>query len=275
MPDGQIVDEQTNQPYYCRAWKVGLSHGIEKWSTSVRDTITNNQYLMQYNNGEIKNKLSSIYDLYDRTCAANWEDIQQILRFHRQPVINTNDSEPWFLVSDWIEWREVELRWIRKYKAITIYGHEIPKMNQLPNLEHIQWSKNRQFAESVENSKHIVVSNYLKYLMYLNFTNIVEKDRKWIDESWIHQNEVIYWNTEHILFNMWMLSKADFFVSSWFSTVTQTICHWRGKRLMYKSTNCYLNQKWAETKEELWFDIDAIDEPKLPWNNIKTLEIQQ
>ena len=275
VPDGEVADEKTNQKYYCRAWDIGLSHGIHSWSKNVRQIITKNEYLMKYNHGEIKKKLASIYDLYDRTCAANWYDIEQILQFHQQDPINVEQREKWYLASDWIEAQDVENRWIDKYNAFTVCDNKVPNKNELPSRKSSNlWSKNNKFIDSMKNVQWIISTNYLKYLE-MNSISLNKKNKGWVFEHWQDKMELMYWKKERMLFNMWMLSKSDFFISSWFSTVTHTICRWRGKELMYKSTTCYLEDKWNSTRGKLWFDIHAIDsKPKLHWNNVETLDIK-
>eukprot|EP01083_Nonionella_stella_P095449 268006_1 len=265
QPDGEHVDEKTKQPYYCRAWKIGVSHGSGQWSKLLRKTIQNNQYLMAYNDGQIKSKLLGIFDLYDRTCAMRWDDLQQTLQFHRQNRIDIEGNERWFLASDWEEAQEVEKQWVDRFNAVTIVDHGVLSTYDvvLPSLSVIDWSQSHAFgANDVYDKVREMVQR--KYLKYLEANGI--KDGAMILEDWSKASEIEYWRKEQVLFNMWMLAKSDFFISSWFSTVTVTICRWRGKENRYKSSTCYLRDKWREAHEPPWFDIDAITTPQLPWN---------
>ena len=76
------------------------------------------------------------------------------------------------------------------------------------------------------------------------------------------------YGVESAIFDMWALSKSRFFVGSWHSTLTRTVCHWRGYDRMYTGTNCYLTYKWKkvlETGNVSWLDIGQLTEPRLSW----------
>eukprot|EP01084_Bolivina_argentea_P203319 347285_1 len=101
-------------------------------------------------------------------------------------------------------------------------------------------------------------------------------------QRWYYDiSKIEMWRKEIVVFDMWMLKQSQFFVGSWHSTLTRNVCHWRGYKNMYNSTNCYLTHKWRamyETQHKVpidgdwgynWFDIDAVDKPLLTWEDVK------
>ena len=46
-----------------------------------------------------------------------------------------------------------------------------------------------------------------------------------------------------LLFDMWVLTRVDYFLGAYTSTLTNTICEWRGRERMLKSNICFLRER--------------------------------
>ena len=71
---------------------------------------------------------------------------------------------------------------------------------------------------------------------------------------------------EEILWDMWMLYYADFLAGTWMSTLTRTVCHWKGfEKSMYTGNQCFLKWKWQETVNgnSDWFTVEGLNETAL------------
>ncbi|ETO28534.1 hypothetical protein RFI_08601 [Reticulomyxa filosa] len=66
-------------------------------------------------------------------------------------------------------------------------------------------------------------------------------------------------STEETIFDMWALFFSEFLVGSWMSTLTRTVCHWKGfEDGMYAGNQCWLQWKWRDTvshKNNKWFTL--------------------
>ena len=238
------------------------------------------------------------------------KDIKQILQFHKQKPLNekyfdkreTNikdrkfEAEPLWLASDMQE-PELMSKWINKFGAITLNGKLLPTLYNKNNNEYFYWSKadklsqiHNKFGEIVEIQYYKYLKLYIKHykekkneIKYKNFVNkrieqfdkFYNKDNKhdWNRMFWYKTSGHNFWEKESIIFDMWMVTNSKFFIGSWFSTCTRTICHWRGFNRIYNSSNCYIKHKWellnkksGKIKDEnLWFDISVIDKPLISW----------
>jgi len=72
---------------------------------------------------------------------------------------------------------------------------------------------------------------------------------------------------EEILYDMWALYYADWLAGTWMSTLTRTICHWKGFRnSLYNGNQCFLKWKWEETVDgtnDDWYTLDGVNETAL------------
>ena len=81
---------------------------------------------------------------------------------------------------------------------------------------------------------------------------------------------------ELVVFDMWMLMYADFMMGSWHSTLTRTLCHWRGFDRIYDGSHCWLRLKWERSSNQFqpkseqnydWFNLSVVDKPLLKWDS--------
>ena len=225
------------------------------------------------------------------------DTIQDILSFHKQePLLRKihfdnkikeyklrkNQIEPWFLACDNQEPEKLK-DFLNKYGAITLNGKLLADFWN----GKLYWNKAKNMEiEHIKNAK-IVEIQYLKYLkIYFNDDILLKKEYNlWIKRLktnnhqprwWYEMSEIEYWRKEIVIFDMWMLKESKFFIGSWHSTLTRNVCHWRGYKNMFNSTNCYLVHKWRSLHDENykppnsndpysynWFDINTLDKPKI------------
>ena len=88
------------------------------------------------------------------------------------------------------------------------------------------------------------------------------------DHWWYDTSEVNFWKQECVIFDMWMLTKSKFFIGTWHSTLTRTVCHWRGWDRMYQGSHCFLQHKWNRENDKFtdWFDVKKLKQPQLTWD---------
>ena len=276
--------DSSGSPYVCRFKSKSLSKSGRYLPLKRHiENIINN-----------KEKVDGITDLYDRTCAINFDTIQEILKFHKQNELlkdifwdnkiidykkRKKNKEPWFLACDNQE-KEILLELINKYGAFTLNGKSLSDFWNGP----LYWNKANLMEIEQRSFTKLIEKQYLKYLkIFTNFEELKKEKNEWLkiindkhkSRWWYDMSKIEFWRKETVVFDMWMLKNSKFFIGSWHSTLTRNVCHWRGFENMYNSTNCYLSHKWRKTtntntnNNNDWFDIDVIDKPKLLWQDGK------
>ncbi|ETO33720.1 hypothetical protein RFI_03381 [Reticulomyxa filosa] len=251
-------------------------HWSDKWSKDVDLSDKPSDWtLEQY----IAQKSMAILDMYDRTCAMNMSDIDQILRFHKQtPLRSSPDIEPFFLATDGQE-PEILQQWLQYHGAITSHGgvedarrqKGRPSWSQSTRLYKIYNEQGRQCDVTYTYYLQMVANGSISHnwnrpdVIKQQYKRDLTTGSKFADYI---QEVDAYW-TELAIFDMWMLRHAQFFIGSWHSTLTRTVCHWRGFQQMFEGSNCYLNHKWKLTDTnasyQSWFDLNAVHKPLLTW----------
>eukprot|EP01083_Nonionella_stella_P027620 76086_1 len=294
--------DAAGSPYVCRYKAKSLTHsgqysGLRRHVDTVVRKKLENQGL---NDEELRTKVTAVTDMYDRTCAIEFETVQQILKFHKQePLLQMifwdgrikeykerkDRIERWFLACDNQEPEELK-DLIEKYGAITLNGEVLADFWNGP----LYWNMAGAMEKEQRTHGPIVEKQYIKYLKLFASREDVERERdSWVEMSkdnhkvrwWYDMSRIEFWRKEIVVFDMWMLRRSQFFVGSWHSTLTRNVCHWRGYENMYNSTNCYLVHKWramheAQHKPPIdsdypfnWFDLDAVEKPLLVWKDGK------
>lgn len=236
----------------------------------------------------IKDKVRYITDLYDRSCAINMSTIQQILRFHLKSELSATSftdnriipykkrigkPERFWLACDNQEPEILEIL-MNTYGAITVGGKRLSNYW----FGRTYWNKDKLMADWNERSGHTVELQYLLYLkLFVDARVLKAEHNMWVKRMsnkheprwWYSMSEIEFWRREVVIFDMWMLAQSQFFIGSWHSTLTRTVCHWRGYERMFEASNCYLKHKWAYTNEHkeipVWFDINQVNEQLLSW----------
>ena len=172
--------------------------------------------------------------------------------------------EPWFLGCDNQE-ADILNEWLDGKGAITLNGRKLADFWKGP----LYWNRDQELEDAQKELNVVVELQYLKYLkLFAAEEALKEEHVHWlsrIDDGhqprwWYEMSRIEFWRKEIVVFDMWMLRRAAFFVGSWHSTLTRNVCHWRGFEAMYNSTNCYLHHKWKNTtKDSPWFHLDALD----------------
>lgn len=216
-------DKKTGSPYVCR-W---ISHGIHgdsrfQWLRNFIDkTVDNN-----------KNDSIIVKQIYQHSCAMTFWDLQNILTFHKQPLIdyeNKNKKEKFFIAHD-----HQNQNAINKMK---VYGGvEQPSARNKEKYSSMEWTKS--------NEMHNFVKDKCKKYDYC-------------------PKQLELQSKEEILFDMWALYYSEFIVGTWASTLTRTVCHWKGfDNSIYNGNQCWLYWKWKETangKKNDWFTFDGLN----------------
>merc|ERR1712216_653944 len=68
---------------------------------------------------------------------------------------------------------------------------------------------------------------------YSNSRNIWKNQMKYCQRENVEEGcfpDWIIMQKEAVVFDMWTLVRAEYFVGSWYSTFTQNVCRWRGRR---------------------------------------------
>lgn len=280
--------DSSGSPYVCRfrSKSVSISGRYQSLRKHIQNAVGDD-------------KAKGITDLYDRTCAINFDTIQEILKFHKQqPLLQKiffdsnikeykqrlNNIERWFLACDGQE-PEILNEFIDNYGAITLNGKILADFWNGP----LYWNKPKQMEDEQKSYNKIIETQYLKYLkLFKNEKILNDEEKKWNDllsdkhkpRWWYDMSKIEFWRKEIVVFDMWMLKRSQFFIGSWHSTLTRNVCHWRGYKNMYNSTNCYLSHKWRAIHDKNhkpppidseyaynWYDLDVIDKPKLMWKD--------
>ena len=247
-------------------------------------------------------KAQAITDMYDRTCAMNMSDIFEILQFHKQSPLRGSESsayhsslaafkkegennkdkdsevEKFFLATDGQE-PEILKDWIQNHGAITSNDNLVVEARH--HRQRPKWSRAQELADIYNEKGKRCMESFNQYLQEIaddkaankNHESIWHKGRKTEDRftkfaHWISNLDA--YKTELAVFDMWMLRQSHFFIGSWHSTLTRTVCHWRGFEHMKRGSNCYLGYKWTKTRKQQddytdWFDLNAVYKPMLTW----------
>ena len=289
--------DSSGSPYVCRYTAKSLSKSGRYGGLRNHIGSVVKQKFAQMDDATKEKKISGITDLYDRTCAIDFDSIQEVLRFHRQKPLGKdywdnhiaeykerkNQLERWFLGCDNQE-PEALKEFIEKYGAITLNGKQLADYWIGPSW----WNMHGQMEEAQKELNVIVEKQYLKYLKLFTDAEEIKREHGEWDKIkndghkprwWYEMSKIEFWRKEIVVFDMWMLRQSQFFVGSWHSTLTRNVCHWRGFEQMYNATNCYLVHKWRAMHEDEykppidgeyaynWFNIDAIEGPKLVWKD--------
>ena len=170
-----------------------------------------------------------IIAMYHHSCAMDFHDLQNILIFHKQEPIK--NKEKFFIAHDhqepWV------IQDMQKYGGI------------------IQPSEDEKYG-SEEWSQSSKCYQYHK-TKCLEFGHC--------------SREPTLRMKEEILFDMWALFYSDFLAGTWMSTLTRTICHWKGfEESMYTGNQCFLKWKWQETidnNDNSWYTLKGLNETAL------------
>lgn len=185
--------------------------------------------------------LDSVLRTHHDSCGMTLSDLNNILAFHRQAAVGQPTDLPFFIAHD-SQQKDV-------VAAMTRNGHGVQQSNDF----HKQWS-------------------LVDALQWLN--------RSYGYEEWLADCQLQFrpfcategqmLEKEAVLFDMWVLYYADFFVGTWMSTLSNTACKWRGNDLsMNLSNQCALSEKWATTAQSLrddksltlknmWFSLENL-----------------
>jgi len=175
--------------------------------------------------GEDKDTYEKIIAMYHHSCAMDFHDLQNILIFHKQNPIK--DNEKFFIAHDHQE------EWVIKDME-TYGGIQQPMGKQKYSSK--EWSKSEQcYDYHREHCK--------KYGHCSRGPTLRMK--------------------EEILFDMWALYYSEFLAGTWMSTLTRTICHWKGfEESLYNGNQCFLQWKWQDTvdgKNTDWYTLDGLN----------------
>ena len=297
---------RTNTPYVCRYYDRSLSKSQR--FNHIKLMINKGLKTIISDDNKLSETLNSITDLYDRTCAFMLDDINDVLQFHKKRElfiegyqderitnkdINTKQYEPFWLATDNQEPEKLQL--FLDKGGITLNGKTLAKIYNKDHKQYFYWSRADSIAKSHNIYGNIVEIQYYMYLKLFvkhnkvygtssdnffkkritQFNSLYNKENKndWNRMFWYKTSGHNYWEKESIIFDMWMITKSQFFIGSWFSTATRTMCHWRGFNNIYNSTNCYIKRKWELISQNngnnqyiTWFDLDKLKSPKIDWN---------
>eukprot|EP01084_Bolivina_argentea_P294587 506923_1 len=215
-------DPKTGERHVCR-WESRGIYGDSRfgWLRNLIKKVTVTDL-------DLYNK---IIGMYHHSCAMDFNDLQNILVFHKQERIENN--EKFFIAHDHQEQYVIDN--MKEYGGI-----EQPIGKNKEKYSSYFWSKSEK-CYAYHKSKcrgygHCSTQNTLKM-------------------------------KEEILFDMWALYFADFLAGTWMSTLTRTVCHWKGfDYSLYNGNQCFLKWKWEDTvngKNNNWYTLDNLNETAL------------
>jgi len=128
------------------------------------------------------------------------------------------------------------------------------------DLEYVLTQHNRKmpskFFLATDNQDPERTLDLLKHGAVMIDSNEFERVSRWEEHhAWLKNHNCAATNCfgkryiqpiERALVDMLILSKMPYFVGSWASTFTLTVCKWRGFARRHNSTLCYLEERWKE-----------------------------
>eukprot|EP01083_Nonionella_stella_P195438 719949_1 len=211
-------DPKTGDVHVCR-WESRGIHGDSRfeWLRSDIKRVTADRH---DNDAHVYDQIIAIYH---HSCAMDFYDLQNILIFHKQAPIGSNET--FFVAHDHQEQFVIDA--MKKEGGI-----------EQPNGD--KWS----------NADKAYQIHQQKCGEYKHCSN----------RKTLHMKE-------QILFDMWALYYADFLAGTWMSTLTRTVCHWKGfKQSMYSGNQCFLKWKWQDTVDAIstdWYTLNGLNETAL------------
>jgi hypothetical protein len=148
-----------------------------------------------------------LLNITEISCGMTFGEMQKILRYFKQPVIGP--GEKFFLATD----SEVpeSLDVMQANGAVTI---SLKDLQAMPSV--VQALQNAMGANLV--------------LQHNCAKRVCPPRKKFADLA-------------YILADSWCMVRGSFFVGGYYSTMSETVCEWRGKELMYDSNYCFLAQR--------------------------------
>lgn len=175
--------------------------------------------------GDDTDTYDKIIAMYHHSCAMDFHDLQNILVFHKQKPIK--DNEKFFIAHDHQE------EWV--IKDMESYGG-IQQPSGKMKYSSSEWSQSEKCYDY--HKQHCKKYGHCSRAKTLKMK-------------------------EEILFDMWGLYYSEFLAGTWMSTLTRTICHWKGfEESMYTGNQCFLQWKWQDTvdgKKTDWYTLDDVN----------------
>lgn len=211
----------------------------------------------------------------------NFSTVNDILSFHKQDELQLLDKkknikERFWIASDMDESEYILNKWILGENGITLAGEK-----QLSNfwLTKKYWNKPKFLNENHKILAKMAEKQYIEYIFYYsnNFGRssvyITKKNADNQAHWWYETSEVNHWKQECVIFDMWMLTQAEYFIGTWHSTLTRTVCHWRGWDRMHNGSHCFLLHKWTrmnaksplKDESQTFFDVTKLKQQILSW----------
>ncbi|ETO01545.1 hypothetical protein RFI_35894 [Reticulomyxa filosa] len=251
-------ETDTGNPYVCRWQSHGIKgdnrfHWLRQAIRHVSDEITiiglndqTNPYYAKLKSIWLQQRAEqeknlSVYDLivntYAHSCAMDWYDLQNILIFHQQKLIQP--GEKFFIAHDHQVLQYFCIGWICLNEKQDKKAIELMKLHG--GIE--QSSEYLQEWSQVDKQLEIHKSHCNDFAFCTDRHELMSK--------------------EETIFDMWALYYSEFLVGSWMSTLTRTVCHWKGfEESIYVGNQCWLKWKWDDTvahKNNNWFTLEDLN----------------